>query len=131
MRVGLIWALVILAWCSPADAQVLVSGRVVDENAIALAGARVEVSAAAVHMTTVSDSAGWFSVELPAAGEYQVRAEQEGFFVFSGKSIAFHEGQNQLAITLNHLSEFAESIDVVYSPPTIDPQQPDEQKQLN
>jgi hypothetical protein len=103
----------------------------VDENAIALAGARVEVSAAAVHMTTVSDSAGWFSVELPSAGEYQVRAEQEGFFVFSGKSIAFHEGQNQLAITLNHLSEFAESIDVVYSPPTIDPQQPDEQKQLN
>ena len=51
--------------------------------------------------------------------------------MFSGKSVSFQEGSNHLTITLNHLREFAESVNVAYSPPVIDPQQPDEQKQLN
>lgn len=128
---GLICGLVVLAWPLPASAQVSVAGRVVDENAVSVAGARVEVFSGDVHVAAVSDGTGLFSLELPSAGEYQARAEQPGFFVFSGKTISFQEGANQLTITLNHLREFAESIDVAYSPPIIDPQQPDEQKQLN
>jgi hypothetical protein len=129
--VGLICGLATLAWQSAAVEPVSLAGRVVDENAISVAGARVEVYSGDVHASAVSDGAGVFSMQLPSAGEYQVRAEQEGFFVYSTKSISFREGSNQLTITMNHLREFAESVDVVYSPPVIDPQQPDEQKQLN
>ncbi len=129
--VGLICGLAALAWQCAAGEPVSVAGRVVDENAVSVEGARVEAYSGAVHASAVSDSAGVFSLQLPAAGEYQVRAEQQGFFVFSGKSISFREGSNQFTITLNHLREFAESVNVVYSPPVIDPQQPDEQKQLN
>jgi hypothetical protein len=129
--VGLICGLAAFAWQSAAGEPVSVAGRVVDENAVSVAGARVEAYAGEAHAWAVSDSAGVFNLQLPSAGEYEVRAEQPGFFVFAGKSISFREGSNQLTITLNHLREFAESVNVVYSPPVIDPQQPDEQKQLN
>ena len=129
--VGLICGLAALAWQSMAGEQISVAGRVVDENAVSVAGARVEVFSGEVRVSAVSDSAGVFNLKLPSAGEYQVRAEQLGFFVFSGKSVSFQEGSNHLTITLNHLREFAESVNVVYSPPVIDPQQTDEQKQLN
>ncbi|HVP48999.1 MAG TPA: carboxypeptidase regulatory-like domain-containing protein [Bryobacteraceae bacterium] len=129
--VGLICVGVLLAWPSPGAGPVSVTGRVVDENAVTVAGARVEMSSGDAHVSAVCDDTGLFTLHLPSAGEYEVRAEQQGFFVFVGRSISFREGANQLTITMNHLSEFAESVNVVYSPPIIDPQQPDEQKQLN
>src|SRR5437868_10321060 len=110
---------------------VLLSGRVIDENGVSVQGARLEVFSGEIHLAATSDSAGKFSIELPAAGEYQVRAEQQGFFIFTGKPVSFQAGSNQLTITLNHLREFTESVDVRYSPPVIDPQEPDEHKQLN
>src|SRR5690348_11990855 len=112
-------------------ATVSVAGRVTDENGVAVKGARVEAVSGTGTFAAVSDDAGDFKLQLPAAGEYQIRAEQPGFFVYSGKSIAFQEGPNQLTIALNHLRELSESIDVSYSPPIVDPQQTDEQKQLN
>jgi hypothetical protein len=130
MRVGLICGLTALAWQCAAGEQVSVAGRVVDENALSVEGARVEVFSGEVRGSAVSDSAGVFGLQLPSAGEYRVRAEQQGFFVYEGKSVSFQAGSNQITITLNHLREFAESVNVVYSPPVIDPQQPDEQKQL-
>ena len=96
---------------------------------MAVAGVRVEISSAAGARTATSDRAGNFSVELPAAGDYHVRAEQRGFFVFQ-KSVPFQPGASQLTITLNHLQEFAESVEVAYSPSVIDAKEPDEQKQL-
>jgi hypothetical protein len=90
--VGLICGLAALAWQSAAGEPVSVAGRVVDENAVSVEGARVEAYSAAIHASAVSDSAGVFSLELPAAGEYQVRAEQQGFFVFPGNRSPFEKG---------------------------------------
>jgi len=113
-------------------APVSVAGRVTDENNVAVAGTRIEAfaSPSAVPITSISDKDGSFTLELPAPGGYRIRAEHLGFFVYSGESIAFQEGSNQLIITLNHLQEFAESVEVAYSPPVIDPKEPNEQKQL-
>src|SRR5438270_13178707 len=124
--VRLICGLVMPAVFAAAEGPVQVTGRVADENGISVPGARVEVFSADSHLAATSDSAGKFSIELPSAGEYQVRAEEEGFFIYTGKSVSFQEGSNQLIITLNHLREFTESVDVRYSPPVIDPQEPDE-----
>jgi len=129
--VRLICGVMMPAVFAAAAEPVLLSGRVVDENGISVPGARVEVFSVEKHLMATSDSAGKFNIELPSAAEYQVRAEQQGFFIFTGKPISFQEGSNQLTITLNHLREFTESVDVRYSPPVIDPQETSEHKQLN
>ena len=121
------WVFIALLAAVSLHAQVKLSGRIVDENGVAVEGARVEVGAPGV--VARSDAAGSFSLTLPQAGEYPARAERLGYFLFTGK-VALREGDNQMVITMNHLQEFAESIDVVYSPPAIDPQEPADEKRL-
>lgn len=126
-RLGLL-----LLCCSGLQAQVAISGRVVDENGAGIAGARVElrtIPASLAYMAS-SDLAGNFSFNLPEAGVYAVRAERLGFFVYQGQSQNFEPGSSQVVVTLNHLQEFADRIDVVYSPPAIDPQQSADHKEL-
>ena len=78
-----------------------------------------------------SDLAGNFTLNPGGAGEYEVRAERQGFYLYQGKAQPFAEGQNQLTIVLNHVQEFSERIDVKASPPAIDPQQPSERKEVD
>ena len=118
-------------WCAALHAQVAITGRVVDENGAAVDGARVELRQAEGGVIIASsDQAGNFKASLPAAGDYTVRAERLGFFVFTNTRQAFEAGAQQLTIRLNHLQEFADKIDVTYSPPAIDPQQTSERKEL-
>ena len=114
-------------------AQVPISGRVVDETGAAIAGALVEMSAAegGAPVRASSDLAGNFQLTLPAAGEYTVRAERLGFFLYQGRAQRFEEEAGGLVVTLNHLQEFSERVDVVYSPPAIDPAQPADRKELD
>jgi hypothetical protein len=113
-------------------AQVAITGRVIDETGAAVDGARVELrDAAGTAIAASSDRAGNFRVSLPAAGEYTIRAERLGFYLFQGKARQFEPGPGELTVTLNHLQEFSDHIDVVYSPPAIDPAQPADRKELD
>ncbi len=114
-------------------APVSISGRVVDENGVALEGVRLDLSGGSLttSISALSGAAGDFSLSLEQAGDYRIRAERRGFFVFVQNSVSFHEGVNQLAVTLNHLTEFAESVDVVYSPAGIDLKAPAAVSQLS
>jgi hypothetical protein len=106
-------------------AQVVVTGRVVDENGAAVAGARLEIRGAAQTQppVAVTDAQGRFRLELGQP--------REGFFVLRQARLDVRLGPNDLSVTLNHLQELAESLDVVYSPPAIDPDETTDQKQLN
>jgi len=119
-------------WVPVLWGQASLSGRVVDENGGGVAGARVELRAesggAAVAAST--DPAGNFRVVLPAEGSYTIRAERLGYYVYQGQPRSFEAGSTELHITLNHLQEFSDRIDVTYSPPAIDPAQPAERKEL-
>jgi hypothetical protein len=119
--------------CAALHAQVLVAGRVVDETGAGVAGARIELRESGAAPTTASsDPAGNFSLALPHEGEYAIRAERPGFFVYQGGGPQrFAAGPNQLTITLNHLQEYSERVDVTYSPPAIDPQQASDRKELD
>src|ERR1039458_573793 len=135
-------ARILLAAClagAALHAQVAITGRVVDENGAAGEGARVEGHGAGrvgcrgaegVAIAASSAPAGNFRASLPAAGEYAIRAERLGFFLFTVSRQEFEAGPHQLTIRLNHLQEFADKIDVTYSPPAIDPQQTSERKEL-
>ncbi|HWQ57077.1 MAG TPA: carboxypeptidase regulatory-like domain-containing protein [Bryobacteraceae bacterium] len=116
-----------------APAQVWISGRVLDENGVVVPGARVEVRSEDGRKAppATSDKSGEFTVSLAEPGTYRIDAWREGFFRLTGSRAVLREGANQLTVTLNHLQEFAESVDVVYSPPAIDLAEPAEHKELN
>lgn len=116
-----------------APAQVRIAGKVLDENGVAVGGARVSVrpEGGGAGGSATSDPFGQFDLKLSEPGAYLVGAWREGFFRVSGSPAFFTEGENQLTITLNHLQEFAESVDVVYSPPAIDVAEPGDRKELN
>jgi hypothetical protein len=114
-------------------AQVAITGRVVDETGAGVAGARVELRALSGDGTSAasSDRAGNFQMVLVAAGDYAIQAERLGFYLYRGSSRRFEPGPGELTIVLNHLQEFADHIDVVSSPPAVDPTQPAERKELH
>jgi Carboxypeptidase regulatory-like domain len=122
---------------APAYAQPGISGKVLDETGVAVAGAHIELHSKASReaATAVSDTAGNFTLQLPSlpankTGEFNIRASRQGFFLYSG-TVSLSRENGHLTITLNHLQEFAESIDVTYSPPAIDLQEPADKKQLD
>jgi hypothetical protein len=119
--------------CLAVRAQIAISGRVVDETGAGVAGARVELRAApdGPAIAASTELSGDFHLHIPAAGDYLIRAEREGFYLFHEPAHRFDESTNQLTITLNHQQDFYERVDVTASPPTIDPQQPAERKEVN
>ena len=125
--------LALLLGCAGAAAQVPVAGRVVDETGTGVPGVRVEIRPIEGRAAIVasSDRAGNFNATLPSAGDYEIQAERQGFYVFHLRSQRFEAAEHQLTITLNHQQDYAESIDVVASPPVIDPQQPSDRKELD
>jgi hypothetical protein len=105
---------------------------VVDENGAGIAGARVELRlSAGLAVNAFSDPAGNFRITLPGEGEFSVRVERLGFFLYTNRSQHFEPGASQLTIHLNHQQEFADKVDVTYSPPAIDPQETSERKELS
>ncbi len=115
-----------------AQTQITVSGRVVDETGAGVAGARLTVRTpeGRVSAEASSDLAGSFSLAAPT-GEYDLRVEREGFYVFNGRNQRFDESRSQFMVTLNHQQEFPEKVEVKDSPPGIDPQQPADRRELN
>jgi hypothetical protein len=115
-----------------ATSLVQLSGKVSDENGVAVAGARLTFRAihGATQLTTATDQAGQFLIPSIPAGTYELTAEKEGFFALVEKNLVVQEGQQALDITLYHQREFAERVDVIYSPPRIDPQQTEVEEKL-
>src|SRR6185369_13149876 len=111
-------------------AQVTVAGRILDDTGAAIAGARVELrpTAGGTPVVASSDAAGKYALTLPAPGEYAIRAERLGFYLYQNRSQAITAPTLDLTITLNHLQEFSDRIDVAYSAPAIDPKEPSDKK---
>ncbi len=122
----------ILALSTGLFAQVNISGRVVDETGAGISGARVELrpDADAPAVTASSDTAGNFKLQAPPAKQYSIRVERFGFYLYRGL-LDLQNGSSELIVTLNHLQEFSDRVDVVSSPPAIDPKQPADRKELN
>ena len=108
-------------------ADVRVLGRVVDETGLAVPAARVT---AAGQPPVFTDRIGRFSMRLAAAGEHRFSAFREGFFALQNQAVRLADGDNDVTLVLNHQREFVEQVDVVYSPPAIDPDQPAAQQSL-
>jgi hypothetical protein len=121
---------VTMASANSAQAAIAITGKVVDENDAPVREARITASLANVQGGATSDAAGLFRLEIPSPGNYRIEARRDGFFLYTNQSLALEEDV-PLEIRMNHLKELAESVDVNYSPPVIDPQQTSETKSLN
>src|SRR6478672_11155293 len=112
--------LLLMFLAGAANAQVSISGKVIDENGVAVSKARIEarLSDAARTIESVSDAGGNFTLQFPNFNdpEVSIRATKQGYYIYSGK-LHLSPQLEHLTVTLNHLQEFAESIDVTYSPP--------------
>ena len=128
-----VWSIVCLT-VPNASAAIGVTGRVLDENGAPVPNARISVSGTDVspgsNPTTTSDAAGVFRLELSASGDFQIVAERAGFFLFTKRGQLL-EDSSALEIRMNHLKELAETVDVSYSAPVIDPRQTSDTRLIN
>jgi Carboxypeptidase regulatory-like domain len=93
-----------------------------DENGVAVPRALVTLEAAATQQILKGETDYAGHVEFPGLPEgiYQLHAEKEGFYAVTEPAVKVEEGLTS-EVTLNHVKEYSESVNVVYSPPAIDP----------
>jgi hypothetical protein len=103
---------------------------VLDENGVAVAGARVMLQppspAAAIRCETRISG----RCELPRipAGLCQIHVEKEGYY--TANSTVEPSSASEIEITLNHVKEIKETVDVRESPPAIERSQTESQERL-
>lgn len=97
--------------------------RIVDENGLAVAEARVVLTDTISGRTAecTSDYAGACEFSTQSPGPFRLRVEKEGFYVFESEDVTASQLTN-LEVTLNHTQEFSEKVDVVSSQRGLSPQ---------
>jgi hypothetical protein len=114
----------------PAQPRLLVT--VVDENGVAIPSARVSLQASPTTKPLLRETnfAGHCQFDNPASGS-QLRVEKPGFYASSFVMPVIPPGQSiSVDMTLLHTREVREVVNVVESPPAIDPAQTSSQEQL-
>jgi hypothetical protein len=96
---------------------------VTDENKVAVPSALVflQVSPEAMALRCVTDFAGHCEFSGLSTPAYQLRVEKQGFYAVILATI--QPGAANIEVTLSHQQEVREVVDVVESPPAIDPAQ--------
>lgn len=109
-------------WSHPAWAEVLLTGRVVDENSAAVPGAQVVLTrpGSELRLQTIADPAGAFAFRVEGPGDYLLTADRQGFFRLKDRPVKLAAGSNEVTLMLNPAREVFEQVDVTYSPPAID-----------
>lgn len=92
---------------------------VVDENGVAVSGARISLQPSAEPLLCVTDFAGHCRFQNLSPGTYQLRVEKVGFYATVQPGIHAAEVAN-VDVTLSHLQEVREEVNVVESVPAID-----------
>lgn len=117
----------VLSSMSPVAAASQQPGRplqviVTDENGVSVAAARVVLERSGTGATLIreTDFSGRCDFAELEPGSYTLRVEKEGFYAVDLADLRVGDVAD-VEITLNHQQGFAETMDVVYSPPAIDP----------
>jgi hypothetical protein len=111
-------------------ASSMLSIAVIDENGVAVPSARIFLFAAnALAARCESNFAGRCQISI-AAGSYRLRVEKEGFYAVE-QPWAQAAANSGIDVVLSHLHEVREVVDVMESPPAIDPAQIASQQTLN
>jgi len=120
---------------APLDAaEVVWTGRVVDENETPVSGAVVTVRLAqapsAGSWQARTDSTGVFAVSLPEAGDYQVGVECPGYYALHDQPVALSGANPETTLAVAKVREVFQSVDVNERPSPVDVAQTRNQEQL-
>lgn len=101
------------------------AGRVIDENGVAVAGAKVSLQRGGlqVPIIAVTDDAGRFILAAVTPGIYELKAEKPGYYATISRVLEIKERSAPLEVLLNHRQEFEETVSVIYSAPVLDPEE--------
>src|SRR5687767_8667730 len=101
------------------------SGKVADENSVVVAGAQISLNGPALTeaLYATSDETGRFQLGPLPPGVYELKVEKRGFYAFVSHAIEVGTRALSIEVTLNHQQEYEETVNVVYSAPTIDPEE--------
>jgi hypothetical protein len=117
-----------------ARAQILLAGRVLDENNAAVSGARVVLRPVAAGLSApdavATGPAGRFTLRLPAKGPYKVNVTHDGFFALENQTVDIEDPTQSLQLVLNHAHEVFERIEVRADSNAIDVDQTASEKTL-
>lgn len=106
---------IVAALCPLAWGQVRVAGRVTNENGLPVGGARVTVQDIPPTRSweTITDPTGAFLLPLPAAGQYSIKVDREGFYVVSKSQIGVpEEPPIQVQISLESIHGIRSTVQV-------------------
>lgn len=107
------------------------AGVVVDENGVPIAAAKISLQIQnGKSYRTETDGAGRFVFRNLVAGDYQVEARKEGFFVLTGEVLTLHRGANEITLSLRHADEVRERVEVTAQANQIDTQDTTERETL-
>jgi Carboxypeptidase regulatory-like domain len=117
MRPLVAWAGIATLLSPLAAAQVRVAGRVTNSNDLPVAGARVTVEDVPATKTwdAISDPTGAFLLQLPAAGQYSLTVDREGFYLVSSRPVAVPpqtDAPFELHVSLESIHEIRSTVEV-------------------
>ena len=127
-----------LALALPLAAEVVLGGRVLDENEVPVPAARVTVTPApgssvplpAKPWETQTDRTGAFRISLPATGDFLVSVERQGYYALKSHPVRLDAAQ-ELTLTLNTVREVFQSADVNAETSPVDVGQTQNQEHLS
>jgi hypothetical protein len=102
------------------SAEVMLSGRVVNENSTPVAGARISLRSDTQLLQTTSNPTGGFTLRPRAPGAYTIAAEANGYFQLRERAVSLASGATEITLVLNPLPEAFESVEVTAPAAAID-----------
>src|SRR5579871_2770497 len=112
-----------------AQAQVTLTGRVVDLNDAPVANARVSVHRGGeTPVQTYSGPSGGFSVRVAAADTYLLDVDHAGYFALKDRPV---QAGSEIALVLNPEQEVFQSVTVGVLPSPVDPEQTQREQSLS
>jgi hypothetical protein len=113
----------VLAVAAAAQSVTAPTVAVIDENGVAVASARVLLESPPLpEVRCQTDFTGRCQFPSLPAGSYQLRVEKEGFYATAEPSVQITPS-SIIEVTISHQQEVREVVNVVESPPAIDPAQ--------
>lgn len=114
----------LVLWCAAGHAQTPVTLKVTvnDENGVAQRSARVslQLAGSTALFKQETDFSGRCQFPSLPAGAYRLHVEKEGFYAVN-QTVQLSTATGAIEIELHHLQEVKEEVNVVESPPAIDP----------
>jgi hypothetical protein len=131
-RVFLVSGLLLGSACAQIQVSPRVTITVVDETGVAVPDARVALTSSdgSQSLRCQTSPAGMCVLTVPSPGPYKARVEKENFYATEAADLRFDQATN-LELTLAHQREVREVVNVVESPPAINPEQVNAQEQIS